>query len=95
MPKIDGLDKFQGVIAHSANYPEGLDLKGKRVAVVGNGSSGIQLVANVQPEVDHLYTWIRSATWLTPGFAQKWAGEKGANFDCEQLVFPRFVIADI
>lgn len=83
MPKIQGLEDFQGVITHSADYPEDLDLKDKRVAVVGNGSSGIQLVANIQPFVSRLYTWVRSPTWMTPGFAQKWAGEKGANFNCE------------
>ncbi|KAF7190309.1 putative sterigmatocystin biosynthesis monooxygenase stcW [Pseudocercospora fuligena] len=80
MPNIEGLNEFQGVVAHSANYPEDLVLKGKRVAVVGNGSSGIQLVTSIQKEVSHLYTWIRSPTWITPGFAQKWAGKNGENF---------------
>jgi cation diffusion facilitator CzcD-associated flavoprotein CzcO len=67
---------------HSAAYPEGLDLKGKRVAVVGTGSSGIQIVANIQKEVEHLYVWGRSAGWLTAGFAQKYSGPDGANFMC-------------
>lgn len=82
MPKLDGLKDFKGVIAHSANYPKDLSLAGKRVAVVGNGSSGIQLLANIQSQVDHLYTWIRSPTWITAGFSQGWAGENGANFEC-------------
>ncbi|KAM3417956.1 hypothetical protein BST61_g6168 [Cercospora zeina] len=80
MPRIDGLDTFSGVIAHTANYPDGLSLENKRVAVVGNGSSGIQITAEIQPYVDHLYTWVRSPTWMTPGFAQKWAGKDGGNF---------------
>lgn len=84
MPNIDGLEDFKGVIAHTANYPENLTLEKKRVAVVGNGSSGIQIVAEIQPYVDHLYTWIRSPTWMTPGFAQKWAGKDGGNFKCER-----------
>jgi cation diffusion facilitator CzcD-associated flavoprotein CzcO len=83
LPKIDGLETFSGVIAHSANYPQDLNLEGKRVAVVGNGSSGIQIVSNIQPHVERLYTWIRSPTWMTPGFAQKWAGRDGGNFKCK------------
>lgn len=67
-----------------------MDLKGKRVAVAGLGSSGVQIIANVQPLVDHLYTWVRTPTWLTPGFASKYAGGPGGeNFTCKSqgLVF--------
>lgn len=53
-PDIEGLHDFKGTLAHSANYPPGLELKGKRVAVVGNGSSGIQIIATIQPEVAKL-----------------------------------------
>jgi cation diffusion facilitator CzcD-associated flavoprotein CzcO len=58
-------------------------LKGKRVAVIGCGSSGIQLIAEIQKDVKKLYTWIRSPTWVTPGFAQAYAGKNGANFECK------------
>lgn len=83
LPNIKGLDSFRGVVAHSANYPDDLDLTNKSIAVVGNGSSGIQLVSHVQPDVKQLFTWVRSPTWMTAGFSQKWAGENGANFECE------------
>lgn len=78
---------FKGVIAHSANYPKDLSLAGKKVAVVGTGSSGIQLVANAQPLVQHLYTWIRSPTFMTAGFAQRYSGPDGANFICEPKAY--------
>ncbi|ETI26517.1 hypothetical protein G647_03294 [Cladophialophora carrionii CBS 160.54] len=80
-PDIPGLHSFQGVLQHSAHYTEGLDLKGKRVAVIGTGSSGIQIVAKIAYEVDHLYTWVRSPTWITAGFAQKFASNGGGNFE--------------
>lgn len=57
-------------------------MKDKRVAIVGNGSSGIQLVANLQKDVAKLYTWVRTPTWMTMGFAQKHAGPNGRNFEC-------------
>ncbi|KAI1613510.1 FAD/NAD-P-binding domain-containing protein [Exophiala viscosa] len=79
-PDIDGLHSFQGKICHTANYDTSIDLHGKRVAVIGVGSSGIQVTATIAPQVGHLYTWIRSPTWVTAGFAQKFAGPDGGNF---------------
>lgn len=88
-PNIPGLHDFQGKLMHSANYEEGYDLSKKRVAVIGAGSSGVQIVAAIQQKVDHLYHWIRSPIWITAGFAQTWAGKNGANFrySDEQLDF--------
>lgn len=47
-PNIPGLDSFQGALVHSANWPKGLDLKNKTVAVLGCGSSGVQIVPTIQ-----------------------------------------------
>lgn len=82
MPNIEGLNSFEGVICHTARYDTSLDLTGKRVAVIGTGSSGIQVTAEIADKVGQLYTWIRSPTWVTAGFAQNWAGPNGANFEC-------------
>ncbi|KAL1969601.1 hypothetical protein VTN77DRAFT_8154 [Rasamsonia byssochlamydoides] len=79
-PDIQGLSDFQGTLCHTARYDENTVLDGKRVAVIGTGSSGIQVIANIASKVSKLYTWIRSPTWITQGFAQKWAGPNGANF---------------
>lgn len=81
-PRIPGIKDFQGVIAHTANYPEGLDLKGKRVAVCGIGSSGIQVIAKIQQEVSSLYTWIRSPTWILGAFGSKFVDGTAANPKC-------------
>jgi cation diffusion facilitator CzcD-associated flavoprotein CzcO len=56
MPKIKGMDSFQGTLMHSAKYDEKLVLKGKRLAVIGSGSSGIQLIAEIRKDVKGLYT---------------------------------------
>ncbi|KAE9967521.1 hypothetical protein BLS_006332 [Venturia inaequalis] len=79
-PEIPGLHDFKGKLMHSANYEEGYVLDGKRVAVIGAGSSGVQIVAAIQKKVDTLYHWIRSPIWITAGFAQRWAAQEGANF---------------
>lgn len=81
-PQIEGLHTFKGVLAHTAVYDRSIDLDGKRVAVIGMGSTGLQLVPTIAPKVAHLYTFVRSPTWVTPGFAQKYAGPGGTNFEC-------------
>ncbi|KAF2733825.1 FAD/NAD(P)-binding domain-containing protein [Polyplosphaeria fusca] len=88
-PGIPGLHTFKGKLMHSASYEEGYDLSKKRVAVIGAGSSGVQIVAAIQGQVSKLYHWIRSPIWITAGFAQTWAGKQGANFrySDEQLDF--------
>lgn len=81
-PDVPGLhDTFKGKVMHSAAYEEGYALENKRVAVLGAGSSGVQIVAKIQPKVKQLYHWIRSPIWITAGFAQTWAGKDGANFE--------------
>ncbi|KAH7141875.1 cyclohexanone monooxygenase [Dactylonectria macrodidyma] len=79
-PDIAGLHSFKGDLFHSAMWDENHDVSGKTVAVVGTGSSGIQVVAAIQPTVKSLVTFIRSPTWITAGFAQSHAGPSGANF---------------
>ncbi|POR32493.1 Uncharacterized protein TPAR_07277 [Tolypocladium paradoxum] len=79
-PNIKGLHSFQGELCHTANYDESTELEGKKVAVIGVGSSGVQVIPNIVDKVAHLYCWIRSPTWITAGFAQKYAGPNGANY---------------
>ena len=88
-PDIPGLHSFEGKLMHSAAYDENLVLDGKKVAVIGAGSSGVQIVANISKKASHIYHWIRSPIWITAGFAQTWAGTDGANFAYtpEQLKF--------
>lgn len=82
-PDLEGLHSFGGKLMHSARYDEGYSLEGKRVAVLGVGSSGVQIIANIAQSVEKLYTWIRSPTWITAGFAQRFAGPGGENFLCK------------
>lgn len=82
-PNIDGINDFKGVIAHTAKYPEGLDLTNKRVAVCGIGSSGIQVTARIQKEVSRLYTWIRSPTWILGAFASEFVQPGDPNPKCK------------
>ncbi len=63
-PDIEGLKEFKGTLVHTANYPADLDLKGKRVAVIGTGASSAQLVGAIAPEVAELRVYQRTKHWV-------------------------------
>lgn len=59
-PDLQGHNYFEGRLVHSAASDESLDLTGKRVAVIGAGSSAVHIVAAVQKHAKKLYTWVLS-----------------------------------
>jgi 4-hydroxyacetophenone monooxygenase len=66
IPQITGREEFQGVQVHSAQWDPTLELKGKRVAVLGSGASAFQLVPEVAKIAAKLYVFQRSAPWMLP-----------------------------
>ena len=64
LPDIEGIDRFNGIITHSADYDENIDLKGKKVAVIGTGASSAQIVSTVVSEVDELVVFMRTKHWM-------------------------------
>jgi len=66
IPSIPGLDGFTGTMFHSAQWDHDVDLRGKRVAVIGTGASAIQFVPQIQPQVDKLVVFQRTAPWVLP-----------------------------
>lgn len=68
-PDIAGLDTFKGKIMHSAAWDTDYDFTNKRVAVIGNGSSSIQIVPSLQKvEGTDLKVFMRSRTWISSRF---------------------------
>ncbi len=67
LPDIPGRDEFAGEMYHTGRWPEHpVDLVGKRVAVVGTSSSGVQVVAAIAGEVASLTVYQRTPNWCTP-----------------------------
>ena len=67
VPDLPGRDDFRGVQHHTGRWPaEPVDFAGKRVAVVGTSSSGVQVVPAIVDEVASLTVYQRSANWCTP-----------------------------
>lgn len=79
-PQIQGLHDFKGPKVHSANWDSAIDLADKKVLIIGAGSSAVQIAPTIIDQVKTLDIVARSPTWITAGFAQKYAGEGGKNF---------------
>lgn len=65
-PSIPGMETFKGTAVHTFDWPEDLDVTGKRVAVIGTGASGVQVVAEVAADVEQLTVLQRGANWCLP-----------------------------
>ena len=66
-PDIEGKDEFSGTMAHTGQWPkEGLDLKGKRVGVIGTGSSGVQAIPVIAAQCDELIVFQRTPQYTVP-----------------------------
>jgi len=66
VPDLPGLASFEGPVFHSARWDHAQDLTGKRVASIGTGASAIQLVPAIQPQVEQLHVFQRTAPWIFP-----------------------------
>ena len=69
IPDLKGLGSFEGPAFHSAQWDHGVDLEGKRVAVIGSGASALQLVPEVAKRAGHLDVFQRSPAWMFPNSA--------------------------
>ncbi len=66
IPDLPGLAGFRGETFHSARWRHDLDLRGRRVAVVGTGASAIQFVPRLAPQAARLTLFQRTPAWVLP-----------------------------
>ncbi|KIX05594.1 uncharacterized protein Z518_06466 [Rhinocladiella mackenziei CBS 650.93] len=80
-PDIPGLHRFKGRLLHSARWDEEYNFQDKTVAVIGAGSSAIQIVPNLQKG-----DFIRSPTWITPEFSASLAADgRETRYSAEEI----------
>jgi cation diffusion facilitator CzcD-associated flavoprotein CzcO len=73
LPDIEGLASFAGQLAHTARWPEGADLTGRRVGVVGTGASAVQLIPEVAQIASNTTVFQRTAAWTMSKHDQEWS----------------------
>ena len=64
IPKLPGLGRYQGQVIHTAQWPEQLDLTGKKVALIGTGASAVQVGPAIAAQVESLAVLQRSGSWV-------------------------------
>ncbi|CAJ0543871.1 Ff.00g039680.m01.CDS01 [Fusarium sp. VM40] len=72
LPDYPGINDFKGHLRHTSNWDPTYDPTNKRVAVIGNGASGIQLVPELQKTAKHIDHYARNKTWIAAG----WGGRE-------------------
>jgi cation diffusion facilitator CzcD-associated flavoprotein CzcO len=66
IPDLPGVSTFEGPAFHSAEWDHSVDLRGKRIAVLGTGASAIQFVPGIQPDAGQVTIFQRSAPYVAP-----------------------------
>lgn len=69
LPDYEGIQDFKGPLFHSSNWDHNIDLKGKRIALIGNGASGLQVLPSIQPIASHVDHYARNPTWIADSFS--------------------------
>lgn len=86
LPDYEGIDQFKGDLFHSSNWNHDVDLKGKRIALIGNGASGLQVLPSIQPLAAHVDHYARNRTWIAGAFGETGVRRLEPNlFSLEQL----------
>lgn len=79
-PDIDGLEEFEGSLFHSAQWDEKVDLDGKRIGIIGTGSTAVQITAAIIEQVQHLSLFQRTAQWIMTQSNTAYTEEEKENF---------------
>jgi 4-hydroxyacetophenone monooxygenase len=87
IPDIKGAGDFCGPSFHTANWREDVDLAGKRVAVIGAGASGFQLVPAIAESVQHVDVYQRTPQWMAPNPTYHDAIPDGARWAIRHLPY--------
>lgn len=66
IPHFEGQERFKGQIIHPSRWPDDVELDGKRVAVIGNGSTGIQMLGAIAEKAEFTYAFQRTPQWISP-----------------------------
>lgn len=87
MPKVDGIESFTGDFFHSAQWNHSVDLKGKRIGVVGSGASAIQIVPEMQKIASELVVFQRSAPYMNPRNGNSYSKTEKRTFErCPEVL---------
>lgn len=82
-PDIEGLDDFAGAVFHSARWDHDVEIDGRRVGVVGTGSTAVQITEAIVDRVERFSLFQRTAQWVLPQRNPAYTEEEKAGFRSE------------
>ena len=80
LPEFEGMESFRGAVFHSARWNHDVPTAGRRVGVIGTGSSAIQIITALVEEVAELILFQRTAQWIMPVTNQTYGSDDRADF---------------
>lgn len=80
LPDIDGLTGFGGAVMHTARWDHRAELAGKKVAVIGTGASGVQVVPELANTAGHVAVFQRTPPWMVPKDDRPYSAVELARF---------------
>jgi cation diffusion facilitator CzcD-associated flavoprotein CzcO len=89
LPDIAGLSDFGGTVMHTAQWDHSADLAGKRVAVIGTGASGVQVIPELAKVVERLTVFQRTPPWMVPKDDRPYTASELAQFRRNPLAVRR------
>lgn len=87
IPEIPGLDSFEGACFHSARWDHSVPTAGKRVGVIGTGSTAIQITSALVPSVEKFSLFQRTPQWIAPQENAFYTDEEKAAFRRDPIAF--------
>jgi cation diffusion facilitator CzcD-associated flavoprotein CzcO len=88
-PDIEGLTDFGGTVMHTARWDHAIELAGKRVAVVGTGASGVQVVPELAKIAERVTVFQRTPPWMVPKDDRPYSATELAQFRRNPLAVRR------
>lgn len=83
LPDIDGLDEFEGAMFHSARWDHDVPIDGRRVGVIGTGSTAVQITGALVDRVEHFSLFQRTPQWIMPMDNKLFSDDQRATFQSE------------
>ena len=66
IPDWEGVESFGGTVVHPSRWPADLELEGRRVAIIGNGSTGVQMLGKIAEVARQVHVFQRTPQWISP-----------------------------
>tara|TARA_R110002072_G_scaffold109128_3_gene236177 strand:- start:15549 stop:17036 length:1488 start_codon:yes stop_codon:yes gene_type:complete len=85
-PQLKGLDSFAGDCFHSARWDHSVTLESKRVGIIGNGSTGVQIVSALAGKTARVEHYVRTPQWIMPVENGHFSAEERAAFSDPEVL---------